>query len=296
MTMRHRRSSQSHFCCPLPAPINFVCLHAVKPHLRPLAMAVSTVSIHIFGDVPSSPLVGLLQDKINNWRETALILTSILFAAVVFWFIGVSEAAQDALDHLFNQGHNLVTENEISDTFTRFVPLPVLKQLKLMMACIAARFFDCLGLCIGHSSQFSGSMDKLIVSKPLSIGYLYSVAELKSGAYSKDTTNISLHATSTSAASKISVIHDNALPNALLGTVEYELPHVPPWFIHAGSQKLYGVLAGIIRLVGLSTVSVGWCGLETSMIDKEAGCILWIGVFLSSSSNVKQVHLLTKNR
>ncbi|ONM15802.1 putative sphingolipid transporter spinster homolog 2 [Zea mays] len=71
------------------APVNFVCLHAVKPHLRPLAMAVSTVSIHIFGDVPSSPLVGLLQDKINNWRATALILTSILFAAVVFWFIGI---------------------------------------------------------------------------------------------------------------------------------------------------------------------------------------------------------------
>jgi hypothetical protein len=37
--------------------------------------------------------------------------------------------------------------------------------------------------------------------------------------------------------------------------------------------------------------------LETGMIDKEAGCILWmIGVFLSPSSNVKQVHLLTKNR
>ena len=35
--------------------------------------------------------------------------------------------------------------------------------------------------------------------------------------------------------------------------------------------------------------------LETGMIDKEARCILWIGVFLSPSSNVKQVHLLTKN-
>jgi hypothetical protein len=29
--------------------------------------------------------------------------------------------------------------------------------------------------------------------------------------------------------------------------------------------------------------------LETAMIDKEAGCILCIGVFLSASSNVKQV-------
>lgn len=98
-------------------------------------------------------------------------------------------------------------------------------------------------------------MEKLIVSKPLSVGYLYSVAELKSGAYSKDMANNSLHATYTSAASKISVVHDNGLSNAILGTVEYELPHVPPWFVHAGSQKLYLVLAGIIRLVGLSTVS-----------------------------------------
>lgn len=42
-------------------PVNFVCLHCVKPSLRPLSMAISTVSIHIFGDVPSSPLVGVFQ-------------------------------------------------------------------------------------------------------------------------------------------------------------------------------------------------------------------------------------------
>ncbi|KAG8065334.1 hypothetical protein GUJ93_ZPchr0004g39704 [Zizania palustris] len=71
------------------APVNYVCLHCVKPSLRPLSMAMSTVSIHIFGDVPSSPLVGLLQDKIHNWRSTALTLTSILFIAAVFWFIGI---------------------------------------------------------------------------------------------------------------------------------------------------------------------------------------------------------------
>ncbi|KAJ4800436.1 Major facilitator superfamily protein [Rhynchospora pubera] len=70
-------------------PVNYICLHSVKPSLRPLSMAISTVSIHIFGDVPSSPLVGLLQDTINNWRETALILTSILFIAAIIWFIGI---------------------------------------------------------------------------------------------------------------------------------------------------------------------------------------------------------------
>ncbi|KAF8406150.1 hypothetical protein HHK36_008230 [Tetracentron sinense] len=70
-------------------PVNYVCLHCVKPSMRPLSMAMSTVSIHIFGDVPSSPLVGVLQDSVNNWRETALILTSILFLAAGIWFAGI---------------------------------------------------------------------------------------------------------------------------------------------------------------------------------------------------------------
>ncbi|XP_020234032.1 probable sphingolipid transporter spinster homolog 2 [Cajanus cajan] len=70
-------------------PVNYVCLHCVKPSLRPLSMAMSTVAIHIFGDVPSSPLVGVLQDSINNWRMTTLILTTILFLAAGIWFIGI---------------------------------------------------------------------------------------------------------------------------------------------------------------------------------------------------------------
>nr|DAD40824.1 TPA_asm: hypothetical protein HUJ06_015147 [Nelumbo nucifera] len=70
-------------------PVNYVCLHSVTPNMRPLSMAMSTVSIHIFGDVPSSPLVGVLQDYVNNWRETALILTSILFLAAGIWFMGI---------------------------------------------------------------------------------------------------------------------------------------------------------------------------------------------------------------
>ncbi|CAN0865028.1 Probable sphingolipid transporter spinster homolog 2 [Linum grandiflorum] len=80
------------------APVNYVCLHCVEPSLRPISMAVSTVSIHILGDVPSSPLVGVLQDSINNWRATALILTAVLFPAAAIWSIGVFLKSVDKSD------------------------------------------------------------------------------------------------------------------------------------------------------------------------------------------------------
>ncbi|KAJ0096697.1 hypothetical protein Patl1_28424 [Pistacia atlantica] len=80
------------------APVNYVCLHCVKPSLRPLSMAISTVSIHIFGDVPSSPLVGIFQDHVNNWRKTALVLTSVFFLAAGVWFIGIFLKSVDRSD------------------------------------------------------------------------------------------------------------------------------------------------------------------------------------------------------
>ncbi|OAY33541.1 probable sphingolipid transporter spinster homolog 2 isoform X2 [Manihot esculenta] len=98
------------------APVNFVCLHCVKPGLRPLSIAMSTVSIHIFGDVPSSPLVGVLQDHINNWRGTALILTAVLFLAAAIWFIGVFLNSADMFDE---DGENHIS----ADTKASMEPL-----------------------------------------------------------------------------------------------------------------------------------------------------------------------------
>ncbi|KAG5625331.1 hypothetical protein H5410_010549 [Solanum commersonii] len=100
-------------------PVNYVCLHSVNPGLRPLAMAMSTVSIHIFGDVPSSPLVGVVQDHINNWRVTALMLTSVLFIAAGIWFIGIFIHSVDR--------SNEDSENQISDA-ERARSQPLLKE------------------------------------------------------------------------------------------------------------------------------------------------------------------------
>ena len=82
-------------------------------------MAMSTVAIHIFGDVPSSPLVGLMQDKINNWRTTALILTTIFFPAAAIWFIGIFLPSVDR----FNED----SEHEVSSV-ERTSTAPLLEE------------------------------------------------------------------------------------------------------------------------------------------------------------------------
>ncbi|ESW31179.1 hypothetical protein PHAVU_002G216300 [Phaseolus vulgaris] len=101
------------------APVNYVCLHCVKPSLRPLSMALSTVAIHIFGDVPSSPLVGVVQDKIKNWRTTALILTTIFFPAAAIWFIGIFLHSVDR--------YNEDSEQEVSSV-ERTTTAPLLEE------------------------------------------------------------------------------------------------------------------------------------------------------------------------
>jgi len=46
------------------APINGVVLGSVPPELRASAMALSIFAIHVFGDLWSPPLVGLLADHL----------------------------------------------------------------------------------------------------------------------------------------------------------------------------------------------------------------------------------------
>ncbi|KAL3687614.1 hypothetical protein R1sor_013923 [Riccia sorocarpa] len=77
-------------------PVNFITLHSVHPNNRPIALAMCTVLIHILGDVPSAPLIGLLQDYLQNWRTSSLILTSVLFPCSIIWYSGSYLPAKDA--------------------------------------------------------------------------------------------------------------------------------------------------------------------------------------------------------
>lgn len=97
----------------------------------------------------------------------------------------------------------------------------------------ASRFLDTFALCLSHNSAYTGSLEKLIADRPTSsTGYLPSITELKVTSRS--------HAES---------------DQGKLETSSFVLPRMPPWFSYVGSQKLYEILAGILRLVGLSLMA-----------------------------------------
>ncbi|XP_071916387.1 uncharacterized protein [Coffea arabica] len=116
----------------------------------------------------------------------------------------------------------------------RFVAIHLLQS-----SVTAARFLDIFALCLSPNTTFSGSLDKLVAAKPPSAGYMHSIAEMKSmrnagseGFESPETTKVPYPPKNVSNA--------------------YVLPGLPPWFAYISGQKLYKVLAAVLRLVGLS--------------------------------------------
>ncbi|GJR28350.1 hypothetical protein Tco_1104582 [Tanacetum coccineum] len=107
----------------------------------------------------------------------------------------------------------------------------------------AARFFNTLTLCLSQNSVFVGSLGKLLLERPSSVGYLRSIAEMKA-------TNIFENG-------KTASVESNAYedPNSYKIQNEYDLPRMPHWFSSSGNQKLCQSLAGILRLVSLSLVA-----------------------------------------
>lgn len=105
-------------------------------------------------------------------------------------------------------------------------------------------------MCLGQHSVFAGSLEKLVLARSPSMGYIRSVAELNSQShFTRDHQSAFTDAQREGAQVKeIGYLQENIEKSS-------ELPRMPPWFVNVGSQKLYQTLAQIVRLVGLSLLA-----------------------------------------
>ncbi|GER37568.1 ARM repeat superfamily protein [Striga asiatica] len=108
----------------------------------------------------------------------------------------------------------------------------------------AARFLDIFSLCFSQNSVYAGSLNNLAVARPSLSGFMHSISEIKAIISADDENSHFL-----GFQNRKNLHTSEPLMN------EYELPRMPPWFVHEGSQKLYQILAGILRLVSLYTFS-----------------------------------------
>ncbi|XP_071736555.1 uncharacterized protein [Rutidosis leptorrhynchoides] len=215
---------------------------------------------------------GLLSTCSRTLKESRLILLECLCSLVCDDDEEVSTSAQEFLENLLSSSVKHHIEQGFSDLFNRlFEKLPevvvggdqllahsqkllvliyysgpqFVKDRLLYSPVSAARFFDTITLCLSPNSVYSGSLDKLLLERPSSVGYLRSITEMKATAFI--------------AYEKKPDVEYNAYedPNSYKIQNEYDLPRMPPWFTSSNNQKLYQSLAGIVRLVSLSLVADG---------------------------------------
>lgn len=68
-------------------PVNAATLNAVPANLRSVAMAGQLFALHVFGDMPSSWVIGVVSDRTNLRLGLGVTLVTMLVGAVIF-FIG----------------------------------------------------------------------------------------------------------------------------------------------------------------------------------------------------------------
>ncbi|KAK9101473.1 hypothetical protein Scep_024903 [Stephania cephalantha] len=250
----------------LSATLPHICVHPAKKVRRGLVGAIK----------------GLLSNCSCTLKRSKLMLLECLCVLVTDDVEEVSISAQEFLESFFTLSDKQQAENEVADIFLRLVEklpkvvlgseetLAVSHAQKLLAVMYyagpqlvvdhllrspitAAHFLDALMQCLNQNSVFSGSLEKIFSAKLISSGYLHSIAELKVGVNCSDEAIVS---GASSEFPKVTGFHDIHFQSTLDVThKEFEVPRMPPWFIHVGSEKLYLALAGILRLVGLSTMA-----------------------------------------
>lgn len=118
---------------------------------------------------------------------------------------------------------------------------------------------DAFALCLSQNSVFAGSLDKLVLTRPL--GYLHSIAEMKS-----------IMDIDAKGAEHVGMPNNKMSYPSKKMQKAYELPRLPPWFVYVGSEKLYEALAGVLRLVGLALFAGCLCSFWNFFVFDVSLC------------------------
>jgi len=59
---------------------------------------MSVVAMHVFGDVPSPPLMGLVQESLQDWKITMSLAAVVLLVGAVAYGVGIV-ASKTAIDY-----------------------------------------------------------------------------------------------------------------------------------------------------------------------------------------------------
>lgn len=215
-------------------------------------------------------------------KGSRLMLLECLFTSVCDDSEEVSVAAQEFLEFLLSSQEKHAIEDDVAEILKRLLEkLPkmilgseeslALAHAQQMLAVMyysgpqlvidqllhspikAAKLFDVLALCLSQESVFAGSLGRLVSSKPPSTGYLHSLAELRTCSRIAVGEQGAIRAIASEVPNMCTLVKELPYPNEH-ACKDYDLPRMPPWFVHIGSHKLYQVLARIVRLVGLSLI------------------------------------------
>eukprot|EP01025_Chloroclados_australasicus_P016223 TRINITY_DN1804_c0_g3_i2.p1 TRINITY_DN1804_c0_g3~~TRINITY_DN1804_c0_g3_i2.p1 ORF type:complete len:470 (-),score=39.07 TRINITY_DN1804_c0_g3_i2:921-2330(-) len=105
------------------APITAISLWSVPVILRPLGQSVMTVFLHVFGDVPSPPIIGAVQTFLARyvsdtqaWRYSMALTIMVLLVASLIMFIGMW-IARYARDYRYEKELDDVYGDLLDDQF-----------------------------------------------------------------------------------------------------------------------------------------------------------------------------------
>lgn len=70
------------------APVNAMLVNSVSAGMRARAFGLSILSIHLFGDVASPPLIGALNDRIDNLPVALAMVPVAIAVGAVVWIVG----------------------------------------------------------------------------------------------------------------------------------------------------------------------------------------------------------------